>query len=258
MSFLFIPGIDNNFVLDSATTLSASAAADSNFPLSNLQNPAQSKMFRFAAAGTNDTLVADLGSTRAVTFCSVHFHNIVPGDITLTLQSDDNSGFSSPTTRKTFTVTDPSFWGTFALGTLERYWRLLFTGTPTDPIYVGKWVLGTTQQLTKNQLNGWSMRWQMDQSRPAPGVIVNQSLHARRVLDVRFANTDSTEVYDMLVLGKWGAEPIVVVPDDAAADVLWARATGSWGYQNTKLSSSTNLYEYDLALEEEPFPTITT
>jgi hypothetical protein len=186
-------------------------------------------------------------------FASIHGHNIPPS-ITLRVQSDDNSGMSSPTNQVAFTVIQPSFFGLPAATVTERYARLLLDGTvhQEKSAYVGEWVLGQYKTLTK------TFRYGVDYLRvmpinPASSISrTPRSDWSHRGLNLDFRNTDTalTTMYEMLDRARGGADPFVVVPVDTESTVMF-------GYFPTTLSVNrifTDHQGYQLEFREMAFP----
>ena len=254
MAFYYLAGSAANLV---TTATLSSTSADANFPLVNLQSDFLWNMFRFNSAAADMTLTADLGSSKAVDFSSVHFHNIDSGITSLVLQSDDNSGFSSATTRATFTLEDPAFYSAFSSAS-ERYWRLLFNGTNTGgAAYVAKWTLGARSSLTRVQKPKWTVSQAMEQIVGPSNMRVNRSLFAARTLKLPFLHytlAQKEEIQSMLESAQWGQAPIVVAPDSTDALVVYGRVDDSWSQKR----QFTSIYEHTVTIVEDRFPVVVT
>ena len=252
MPFYYLAGSAANLV---TTSTLSSTSADANFPLANLKSDFLWKMFRFNSAAADMTLTADLGSSKAVDFSSVHFHNIDSGITSLVLQSDDNSGFSSATTRATFTLEDPAFYKAFTSAS-ERYWRLKFNGTNTGgAVYIGKWSLGARSELTRAQKPIWTVSQKMEQLVGPSNIRVNRSLFAARTLKLPFLHytlAQKEEIQSLIEAAEWGQAPIVVAPDSSDAIVLYGRVDESWSQKRKHAS----IYEHTVTIVEDQFPVI--
>jgi hypothetical protein len=256
MAFLYLAGEAANFIL--ASTLS-STSADANFLLTNLNNSRQWKSFRFGSAGTDDTLTADLGSSLAITFCSVHFHNIDSGVTAVQLRKSTDNFAANDVLVSAMTVSSPSFFLDFASAS-TRYVRLKFVGTNTGgPIEIGKWVVGARSSLTRVQKNDWELGRIQDQVRNGDSII-NRALYPRRSLALDFAPYTAAQIAEIQALldsSLWGQEPVVVAPDSSAADVLYGRTAGEWSYRKSTIVGD-SLREHRLEIQEDQFPYSTT
>lgn len=256
-SFYYLPPADN---LITTATLSQSGTADANFPLSNLKSEFGWKMFRYAAAGADDTITADFGSAKQVTFCSIHFHNLDDA-INVELRTSTDNFAANDALATTLTKNSPTFFSENINATI-RSWRLKFVGTNASPIYIAKWVLGARSILTRMQRNGWQWSLRMPQAEGPSGLQVNQSLWEVRSVDLPFfyeTIAERDEVHDMLTDSKWGEDPLVVVPDSEENVALYARAPNVWEIQRQigGLSAQNGLYEFPLSITEDQHPIIT-
>ncbi len=260
MSFLYLAGLESNLITQSGASLTSSSA-DANFPVTNLQGDYVWKPFRFNAAGTNDSITVDLGSAQSVGFSSIHYHNVDSGVTALQLRRSTDNFASSNILVGTFTVAEPSMYLNFA-SVSTGYWGLSFVGTNANPIIVGKWVLGVESSLTEEQLSSWSIGYEQAQVSPRPGVPINLADQQRRSLDMSFiAKSDAAvdEVVTMLRDSKYGAEPLVIVPDSNESSVYYGRVPSTHSIQRTsggQENSARSLYRYSLRLEEDPLPVV--
>lgn len=102
-----------------------------------------------SAQASGQTLTIDLGSATAIVGVALINHNLASGACTVQVSSDDNSGFSSPTVRKSATTINTS--APYEKDTIlqftsasERYWRLTFAHTGTKIVTLGELLLFTT------------------------------------------------------------------------------------------------------------------
>jgi hypothetical protein len=252
--------------LTSNEVTSASATGgdteDTLFPASNLGSGDPAEMFRFNAAGTDDFRYVDLGTSTSCNFASVHFHNIDSGVTAVQIQSDDNSGFSSPNTRATMTVRKPAFYATWGAAS-ERYWRIRFVGTNATPIYIGEWWLGTSVAFTRNQKWKWKVAHQMLQQRTGgfPNRIratnFGDPTFPTRRLSMNFlpiSASDRDEGLTLLNSSTWGSGPIAIVPDDSDSIVIHGRVDNNWSWT----VDEGGLFPYSMAINEDPGPVLVT
>ena len=251
MTVLYLPWSDNRI----RTATLTSTNEDANFPRTRLQLPFGDRMFRFDTAAADMTLTADLGSALACTFSSLHFHNIDAGITSVVLSSDDNSGFSSPTTRATFTVASPTFFATFASAS-ERYWRLTFNGTNGSAIYLAKWTLGVHSSLWRGPLPEWGEIREMPQTQQK-GRRINRATHPPRRFELSFLYSTTAQKDEILALAEetaWGQEPLAIVPYDSEATVLFARLPNVLDFQRV----NTAIRRFSLSIVEDDFPVVVT
>ncbi len=253
MGLLYLPGEASNHLLSSslvAADFSDSDTEDPNLPWLNLANPQGWFAGRFNTAGTDDFIHVDLGSAKTADFCSIHFHNLDAG-ITVELYRDPTGSVLI----STLTKDTPAFYSTFSpVGSAQ--WRLKFVGTNSSPIYIGKWVLGESSSLTLEQKYGWEVEYVMEQQRVAGNLPPkNMTSVAKRDLALSFDFTTTAqrdEVLEMHRDSAWGAEPIVVVPDDNNPLVTYGRLNGIWKYSEQPGGHYPNKIE----VVEDPFPVI--
>ena len=246
MSFLYLAGEASNHIL---TATMSSASEDSNLPWSNLNNPQGWFAGRFNVAAADDYVHADLGSSKAATFCGVFFQNLDAG-ITVELRR----GASGTTLVSTMTKSSPGFYSTFSA--TDQDWRLKFVGTNTQKIYIGKWVLGVHKTLAATLREPYKPteimeQLQVDKSLPPknlttfPGLSIPLNFFAKTI-------AERDEVLDMRRDSKFGAEPLVVVPDtNDASVVLYGRAADQWTWSQKGL-----VYQIKARITDDSFPVI--
>lgn len=257
MSFLYLAGSAANHILASTVT---GSSENTNLPWSSLTNKHQYVIGRMSTAGADDTVEFDLGSSQSATLCSIHFHNIDSAR-TVSVEHDDNSGFSTATEAAEFTWAEPTMYATFASAS-DRYWRIKIAGTNSSATYIGAVGLGVHSTLTRLSANDWELQYIMDQLR-TDSYAINHSLFARRAIRMEFAHyteAQKDEVLDMLRTCKWGQEPLIVVPDDGDDDLnaLWAQVPGQWASNRSTIASGDDLWRHSLSIAEERFPVVTT
>ena len=260
MAFDYIADPAVNLVRTSGNVFSSSSE-DTNYPHENIAAGWPAKPFKFNAAAADDQITVDFTSAKAVTFCSVHGHNIDSGISAIQLRkSSDNFG-ASDVLVATMTKATPTFFTSFA-STSFRYWRLKFVGTNTAspaPIAIGEWVLGVKSSLTNAQLIDWSYEEDMPQDRQSGGNIkqafaVNLSDHRQRHVTLSFAAqsyAERDEILAMLTASQFGVEPIVFVPDPNDVIVIHGRMPKSIVWE--RLPGVTGGHRTTFTIEEDPF-----
>lgn len=257
MAFYYLAGLAANLLTDSAVVFSGDAD-DAEFPHENIATGKPWEMMRFAAAGTDDYIHANLGSSKSADFCSIHFHNIDSGITAIELRR----GSTGATLVATMTKASPSFFSSFA-SVSDQHWRIKLVGTNASAIYIGEWVLGAKSTLAKNQRWNWSMGWRMPQRRLlGPSGIVhvhNLSEQRLRTVQLPFGPLSDAQLNehldDMLDGCAWGEEPLVIVPDSGRNWVIHGRPDSE--VRSILLASGTSgLWQHSIEIVEDVGPLI--
>lgn len=247
MSLLYIPNEAANEILTATITFSSE---DTNLPWDNLKNPQGWFAGRMNVAAADDYVHANLGSSKALTFCLLFFHNLDAG-ITVELRR----GSSGATLVSTMTKQSPAFYSTFSA--TDQHWRLKFVGTNSAKIYLGKWVLGSHSTLTnKVDSKGYKVTEIREQLRAAKSMPPqNQTKFPRRHVQGQFVHksvAERNEVRDLYRDSGNGEEAMAVVPDDNdTTTALYCRTAGDWAYTQDGL-----IYRSKIVLEEDAGPVI--
>lgn len=189
-------------------------------------------------------------------FAALLGHNL-GSMLTTTVQSDDNSGMSSPTTRVTFTLRRPSMYGLPAAMVTERYARLLLTGTNHEASELGEWILGQRETIPDTP--------------PSPGLILPFSIAPRADLvgvesgkpSARFDHAPTTMSValqlgetqwddmriSLLDAGKLGGLRTLIVPLDTRPEVYY----GSLFLEGVQRVGAGAVYELSGILEEQRY-----
>jgi len=218
--------------------------------------------------------VDNITSFPGVDFCGVFGHTIQPF-WTPTLRSSTDAFATVDTLQATLAplLEHPSIYA--YLGTMQyaRHWRvpqLVFGGTapsgtwsPTAP-GVGDVVLGQAKVLTLYPIAPQSTPWQVTHRMPqvrhdTPGggsFVSNLGSEPIRGLKLPFEAVADTEDKELL-LGAWkrsghGETPLVVVPENSEAMVLYGRAPGARDARRVWFSPSPR-HQQELAIEELGF-----
>ena len=136
-----------------------------------------------SAQASGQTLIIDLGSAQSVVGIALLNHHLATGSCTVLVESDDNSGFTTPTTRKAATTINTSApYSKDAIlqftSASERYWRLTFVHTGTKIITLGEiLVFGSITTLTRQTVYGAGESERYVQNR-----VVSMTGHARASL----------------------------------------------------------------------------
>jgi hypothetical protein len=256
MSFYYLAGLSDNLLTASGVTFSGDTD-DSNFPHENIATGKPWEMMRFAAAGTDDYIAADLGSSQSADFCSIHFHNLDSG-ITVELRR----GVAGATLVATMTKASPSFFSSFGSAS-DRYWRLKFVGTNSAAIYIGEWWLGPKNTLTRSPDWDWEIVYRMPQRRLSgqSGVVLGHNLSPKRLRALRMnykslSDSQLDEHLDMLDNCAWGEEPLVVVPDSNRNWVILGKPGVEFGTTIQPHINQTGWWKHGMVLTEDPGPLI--
>jgi hypothetical protein len=257
MAFYYLAGLSSNLLTDSAVVFSGDAD-DSNFPHENVATGKPWEMMRFAAAGTDDYIHANLGSSKSADFCSIHFHNIDSGVTAIELRR----GAAGGTLVATMTKANPSFFKSFgSVG--DQHWRIKFVGTNASAIYVGEWVLGAASTMTRGPDWDWRMNYRMPQRRISgpSGIILSHAMSEQRLrtLSLNYkslSDAQLTEHLTMLDNCVWGEEPLVVVPDSARNWVIHGRPDVQFEAALRPHANAVGWWQHGIEIAEDPGPLI--
>jgi hypothetical protein len=219
------------------------------------------RLYLESSVGAANVQFDDVADYGGVNFGSVHGHNIDQA-VTMTLVSDDNSGFSSGTTRATFTVKRGAFFSSFAT-IYERYWRLKFGGQNlVSAPYVGEWVLGQATSMSIGARYGSSIESIFPQLRhqTAGGeqwrFNITSDAVRRFSLSLSLLTTSAgwlqgrDEFWRRTGGGLW---PAVIVPIDTEPDVFYGIFPESMTIGRTTMQVQEPA---SLLFEELPFPVV--
>lgn len=206
---------------------------------------------------TSGTAVVDFPRWNAMLVVG---HSLDP-ILTLTAQSDDNSGFSSPTTVGTFSPSRPNMVVYSAGGVSERYCRLNSSGTNTAAAWIGELVVCWLETASRGQKPEWSIKQDSPQVRAETraGEVYAFPLGAfpRRVVQMAFVQRATAEYQqmrdDIVARSMGGRFPTVVNPYETETDVVvYGRLDASWNVKRLL----TYAWEDDLIISEDPFPVL--
>jgi len=176
-----------------------------------------------AQSGAGTTYRDDVVDLPAVTWASIHGHNITPVLTPTVESSPDNSAW---TTRITPTLRRDSFYGTCA-AQYVRYWRLKLGGTPIAIPWLGEWVLGQYESPNVNPLYPGSLEMADRQERQStPQGAQHVSLFGgspQRRLTMAFAfrsDADFQQWERIYMMSRGGAYPLVVAPVEMDSRVV--------------------------------------
>lgn len=255
MGCIYLAGEADNLLRASGVSFSGDTE-DSSFPHTNIANGRPWEMMRFNAAGTDDYIQADLGSSKAADFCSLHFHNLDDGIVVKLAR-----GITGGTAVATLTKESPAFYKEFNSAS-DRYWRLTFEGTNSSAIYIGEWFLGAKISLTRPPDWRWAIGYRMPQRRVEgpSGLVLSHNLSEQhlRSLQLNFASlTDAhlAEYITMLNDCKWGEEPLVFVPDTNRNWVLHGRPVMEMA-ATLHPHVNQSLWRHGIEIAEDPGPII--
>lgn len=183
--------------------------------------------------GSTTTLADDVAVYPAVTFSSVHGHNVDP-QCQIRLRSSTDAFSGSDTLEATFTVRQPSFYTTIS-ETFRRYWRLAMSGRQSvrsGEWWVGEWVLGQYYTLATGpaydvQLGVRTPRIEIPLRVGAPATY-QLARSQQRVFPVTFKCSSMTarnEILQEVFERSAGGAPLVVVPHhtDSFTEVIYGK-----------------------------------
>jgi len=205
--------------------VASNPAAATGFPLHYSIDGRGQSLFKFASSGAGSTYTVDrtAGGLEAVDALLIPSgHNL--GSQTITVESDDNSGFSSATTLYNSTVAAGLIEKTLTSST-ERYLRITFGGT-------GQWELGEVMFSRKRTTSSYVIAdWSIPKAsnvnvtRWPSGVIGATALGPdlqRGTLTFRWVSGSDRTMFDELqaACGNFKAPVYVALPDDTLATTL--------------------------------------
>ena len=196
-------------------------------------------------------------------FVSLHHHNL-GANIAPTVSSDNSSDFSSATTRidssttglKTFDVRRGKFWGRVSALVTARYLRMQYTGTSYEPIENGELVVTQIRTLQRKPQWGFPTRLDRPQveapDRLGRGRVLNLTEQESERITFQFlaiSEAERDEMKNELVFRSGqGRDPVIVVPVDTKADVIYGRIGRTFEF------TTEPLFGYGLEVLEETFP----
>jgi len=125
------------YVMKSDAATISSLTADDNFPLANIKDEFLSVRYKPTAV-TGQYIDFDFGAdTEIDTFC---LSSNLTSSATITVQHDDNSSFTSPTTIAITETGEDIIFETFTSAS-DRYWRVNFADSTLSEITIGRCVL---------------------------------------------------------------------------------------------------------------------
>ena len=260
MALRYLAGLAAN--LSTTGTIGASSE-DANYPKERVAVGIPGKTWRAATAAADDWIGVDLGSDQQPTLFSIHGHNLDSG-ITVKIQSATNPTFTTGvvTHATVASPASPSFYVVLTSApTARRYWRFLFEGTNGTPIEVGEMVVGVAKTLTRAQQIDWSYDEIQPQSRTTGGLV--PEVRAENLTDLpqrRLNLTFLAESYaqrdelrdEFIRASKYGAEPIVIIPDENDELVIHGRVPNRLTWRRLPGQSGGD-HETTIAIDEDPF-----
>ena len=196
-------------------------------------------------------------------FVSLHHHNL-GANIAPAVSSDDNAAFSNATTRinssttglKTFDVRRGKFWGRVSSLVTERHFRMQYQGTNYEPIENGELVVTQIRTLQRKPQWGFPTRLDRPQveapDRLGRGRVLNLTEQESERITFQFlaiSEAERDEMKNELVFRSGqGRDPVIVVPVDTKADVIYGRIGRTFEF------TTEPLFGYGLEVLEETFP----
>jgi hypothetical protein len=210
------------------------------------------------AQASGQTLTVDLGSATGIVGIALLNHNLATGSCTVAVSSDDNSGFASPTTRKsasTINTASPYQYDTILQfpSASERYWRLTFAHSGTKIVTLGELLLFTAiTTLTRQEVYGRGEENRYPQNRvESPtgfqrATALSGPIRTKRLpfRDLR-GTTERDELRTMWEATSGGARNLLYIDEidssSSAGDAesqqcLWGKLAESWGWSEDDFS----------------------
>lgn len=180
-------------------------------------------------------------------------HNLDPG-LTVEQRSDSAAFAGAGTLDVTGAILQPGWYTYLAGGTTNRYGRLAFTGTNQSTGWISEVMPCWLETATDAPDVGLEVRYMEPQVRNSTpwgeDYVYPLAPRPRRVVQMKFnqlATTGAIETRQEMVLrGRGGAYPMVVIPVATESDVFFGRLTDQWA--ETRYISTR--YRNDLVLAE--------
>ena len=198
-------------------------------------------------------------------FVSLHHHNL-GANIAPTVSSDAAADFSGATTRinssttglKTFDVRRGKFWGRVSALVTARHLRMQYAGTNFEPIENGELVVTQIRTLQRKPQWGFPTRLDRPQveapDRLGRGRVLNLTGQESERVAFQFSVSSKAERDEMknelVVRSGQGRDPVIVVPDDTEADVIYGRIGRAFEFTTEPVGT----FGYGLEVLEETFP----
>lgn len=116
----------DNLIDYSGVTLTESTQA-SDLPAENVIHPHRAKVWRTGTSGADETLVMDLGSSKAVQAFVVLDHTLTSGDSAIKIQGHSSDSWASPSVNVTLSYNADVIQYYWGASQTYRYWRFIFT-----------------------------------------------------------------------------------------------------------------------------------
>jgi len=220
---------------------------------------------RKAAASSGDAWFDEAALWPTTNFLSVHGHNLDPA-LTVEWRVSTDNFVSNNVLLRTLSALQPSFWptATFPASSNARWHRLRLVGTnspASDAVWIGEWVLAQAKAMQRLPNPGPEIEFEQAQVRhrlPTGGQrVVRLEEHRRRIWRSSFRFVDPAwrdEAYEVYERSSAGAHPLVVVPNDMEATVLYGLLPAN-RIERRHPDSASAVTDVDVELEESAFPT---
>jgi hypothetical protein len=219
---------------------------------------------------TSDVWFDEVHLVPAVDVTSIHGHNFPPSATITVLSSDDN--FSTSTTRFTLTGAIPSCGEVLGAVVYARYWRLNIAdslATPQAAWRLGEWILGETYTLTQQPRHPGVAPWSFSKTLPQVAnatelgeetrIPLTEDGQRTRTYPFRdvVTSTLTTDLDEVVERSRYGTRSWLLIPDDTGTEALLVRLSGN-GWSAESLSGGQDGWDRALAIQELPFPVVTT
>ena len=246
-------------LIDGATITVSSE--DSIFTKDHLYDGKPGRPFIYAVAAADDTITIDFGAATQWNLVSIHGHNIDSGVTAIQVRSSTDNFSASDDLEITLTKRDPAFWGEPSSTVNRRYARVKFVGTNTGgAISIGELFFGLQATPDKNprvEEEEIERRRQIRNETSAGELsVINLTDFPEREKGWIFRGTKSE--LDDLRQDIWeatnhGADPLVIVPNDAESEVLHGRLRNELGINRLSRAGSGWFYEWRVDFRESSF-----
>lgn len=237
-----------------AAALTPSPAADADFPVDFLVDDRAGSLFKFGSSSSSAQVDLDRGAAGLEALDRLLIpsgHNL--GGNTITLEADDNAGFSSPTTLLNAVAVSAGLIDQAFASNTERYLRLSIGGTGTWEI--PEWVLTRTRTTTRGPEPGWEDYHEHNtlEFTKESGSIASLSLGPdRRVFAYRYRDvkdSDDLAVFSELIAAVGTARPFYLDPAFDTEAAIWVKLSeDSRQRQDPQVPAATDATQREIEL----------
>jgi len=130
------------------TITAASEAAD--LPASNLRDPDRGNVYRTGASSTDEAIVFDLASAKAVRSVIILDHTLTAGDSAIGLQGNDTDSWGTPAVDEVITFAEGTMAHHLSAEETYQFWRVIFTKSASGETRdIGRIFLGPYDEMAR-------------------------------------------------------------------------------------------------------------